>query len=120
MRSTSSTSQTYRQHGDDSMLILPRGCRHHRRPGSFCSGADLHDFLPPAQRLAAEGRTEHQGIPMSIGTDGVLLTLDVYKPIIAAIDGPCLAGGMDLLGGTDIRLATPEATFGLPEPKTAV
>ena len=45
------------------------------------------------------------------------LTLDVYKPIIAAVDGPCLAGGMDLLGGTDIRLASPEATFGLPEPK---
>ena len=86
-------------------------------PGSFCSGADLRDFLPLAQRLAAEGRSEHQGIPMSVGTDGVLLTLDIYKPIIAAVDGPCLAGGMDLLGGTDIRLATPEATFGLPELK---
>ena len=88
-------------------------------PGSFCSGADLRDFLPLAQQLAAEGRTEHQGIPMSVGTDGVLLTLDVYKPIIAAVDGPCLAGGMDLLGGTDIRLATPEATFGLPIPGAA-
>jgi len=55
-------------------------------PGSFCSGADLRDFLPLAQRLAAEGRAEHQGIPMSVGTDGVLLTLDVYKPIIAAVD----------------------------------
>jgi enoyl-CoA hydratase len=86
-------------------------------PGSFCSGADLRDFIPLAQRLAAEGRTEHEGIPLSVGTDAVLLTLDVYKPIIAAIDGPCLAGGMDLLGGTDIRLATPDATFGLPEPK---
>jgi enoyl-CoA hydratase len=86
-------------------------------PGSFCSGADLRDFLPLAQRLAAEGRTEHEGIPLSVGTDGVLLTLEVYKPIIAAVDGPCLAGGMDLLGGTDIRLATARATFGLPEPK---
>jgi enoyl-CoA hydratase len=57
------------------------------------------------------------GIPLSVGTDGVLLTLEVFKPIIAAVDGPCLAGGMDLLGGTDIRLATPRATFGLPEPK---
>lgn len=86
-------------------------------PGSFCSGADLRDFLPLARRLVAEGRTEHEGIPLSVGTDGVLLTLDLYKPIIAAVDGPCLAGGMDLLGGTDIRLATPSATFGLPEPK---
>jgi enoyl-CoA hydratase len=86
-------------------------------PGSFCSGADLRDFIPLAQRLSAEGRTEHRGIPMSVGTDGVLLTLEIYKPIIAAVDGPCLAGGMDLLGGTDIRLATPNATFGLPEAK---
>jgi enoyl-CoA hydratase len=86
-------------------------------PGSFCSGADLRDFIPLAQRLAAEGRTEHDGVPLSVGTDAVLLTLDVYKPIVAAVDGPCLAGGMDLLGGTDIRLATPNATFGLPEPK---
>jgi enoyl-CoA hydratase len=85
--------------------------------GSFCSGADLRDFLPLAKQLAADGRTEHDGIPMSVGTDGVLLTLDIYKPIIAAVDGPCLAGGMDLLGGTDIRIATPGATFGLPEPK---
>jgi enoyl-CoA hydratase len=86
-------------------------------PGSFCSGADLRDFIPLARSLSAEGRTEQQGIPMSVGTDGVLLTLDIYKPIIAAVDGPCLAGGMDLLGGTDIRLATPNATFGLPEAK---
>jgi enoyl-CoA hydratase len=86
-------------------------------PGSFCSGADLRDFIPLAQRLAAAGRSEHQGIPMSVGTDGVLLTLETFKPIIAAVDGPCLAGGMDLLGGTDIRLATPNATFGLPETK---
>jgi len=85
-------------------------------PGSFCSGADLRDFIPLAQRLAAEGRSEFEGIPLSVGTDGVLLTLEIYKPIIAAVDGPCLAGGMDLLGGTDIRLATPSATFGLPEP----
>jgi enoyl-CoA hydratase len=86
-------------------------------PGSFCSGADLRDFIPLARSLAAEGRTEHQGIPLSVGTDGILLTLDVFKPIIAVVDGPCLAGGMDLLGATDIRLATPNATFGLPEPK---
>ncbi len=86
-------------------------------PGSFCSGADLRDFIPLARRLATEGRHVHEGIPLSVGTDGVLLTLEIYKPIVAAVDGPCLAGGMDLLGGTDIRLATPNATFGLPEPQ---
>ena len=39
------------------------------------------------------------------------------KPIIAAIDGPCVAGGIEMLGGIDIRLATPRATFGVLEPK---
>ena len=43
-------------------------------------------------------------------------TLDIYKPIIAAVNGPCVAGGMEMLNGTDIRLACPEAVFGVLEP----
>jgi enoyl-CoA hydratase/carnithine racemase len=41
--------------------------------------------------------------------------LDLYKPIIAAINGPALGAGTEMLQGTDIRLAVPGATFGLPE-----
>src|SRR5581483_12008112 len=40
-----------------------------------------------------------------------------YKPIIAAVGGPAVAGGMEMLGGVDIRIATPDATFGVMEPK---
>jgi enoyl-CoA hydratase len=47
----------------------------------------------------------------------VLRKFDLYKPVIAAIDGPCVAGGMEMLGGIDIRIATPRATFGVMEPK---
>lgn len=39
------------------------------------------------------------------------------KPIIAAIRGYCLAGGFELALRCDIRIATPDAQFGLPEPK---
>jgi enoyl-CoA hydratase len=37
------------------------------------------------------------------------------KPIVAAVNGPCVASGMEMLLGTDIRFASPNAVFGLPE-----
>jgi enoyl-CoA hydratase len=37
--------------------------------------------------------------------------------VVAAIDGPCVAGGMEMLGGIDIRIASDRATFGVLEPK---
>ena len=41
----------------------------------------------------------------------------LYKPIIAAVNGTCVAGGMEMLGGTDIRVASDTATFAVMEPK---
>ena len=41
--------------------------------------------------------------------------LEVWKPVIAAVNGYCLAGGMTLLLATDIRVAAEHATFGLSE-----
>jgi E-phenylitaconyl-CoA hydratase len=43
--------------------------------------------------------------------------LEVWKPIIAAVNGYCLGGGVTLLLATDIRVASPNATFGLSEVK---
>ncbi len=42
-------------------------------------------------------------------------TIRVAKPLIAAIDGYCLAGGLELALACDLRIATPASTFGLPE-----
>jgi len=89
--------------------------------GCFMAGADLKDYVPQitalSQQIAAGEVDEIDGCKLSDGTEAVLRNLKHYKPIIAAIDGPCVAGGMEMLGGIDIRLATPRATFGVLEPK---
>jgi enoyl-CoA hydratase len=88
---------------------------------NFCAGADLKDFIPQITELQKQIQagevTGFEGIDLRDTTDAVLKTLKLYKPIIAAIDGPCVAGGMEMLGGIDIRIATPRATFGVMEPK---
>jgi enoyl-CoA hydratase len=89
--------------------------------GCFMAGADLRDYVPQITELSeqiARGEVEEiDGCRLTDGTEAVLRNVKLYKPIIAAIDGPCVAGGMEMLGGIDIRVATPRATFGVMEPK---
>jgi enoyl-CoA hydratase len=88
---------------------------------SFFSGADLKLYIPQItalqQRMAEEGVEEVDGYKLSDGTKAVLRGSKIYKPIIAAVNGPCTAGGMEMLGGVDIRVACPEAVFAVMEPK---
>lgn len=46
--------------------------------------------------------------------------LGIWKPIIAAIDGYCLAGGLEISLQCDIRIATRQSRFGLPEPRRSL
>jgi len=88
---------------------------------NFMAGADLKTYIPQItdlQRQIAGGEvTEIDGCQLRDGTDAVLRSLPVYKPVIAAVNGPCVAGGMEMLGGVDIRIATDHARFGVMEPK---
>ena len=88
---------------------------------NFMSGADLKTYIPQItalQKEIAKGEVkEIDGCRLRDGTDAVLRSLVIYKPIIAAVNGPCVAGGMEMLGGVDIRIATPNARFGVMEPK---
>jgi enoyl-CoA hydratase len=90
-------------------------------PGAFMAGADLKTYIPQVtelqKQIAAGDVKEIDGCRLSDGTYAVLRNVQLYKPVIAAVDGPCVAGGMEMLGGVDIRVATPEATFGVMEPK---
>jgi enoyl-CoA hydratase len=79
---------------------------------SFMAGGDLKTYIP----LISSGADLPEEARRA-GSDAVLRRFALYKPVIAAINGPCVAGGMELLGATDIRIATPNATFGLMEPK---
>jgi enoyl-CoA hydratase len=88
---------------------------------AFMAGADLKTYIPQItdlQKKIASGEvTEIDGCKLTDGTYAVLRNVRIYKPIIAAVGGPCVAGGMEMLGGVDIRVATPDATFGVMEPK---
>ena len=88
---------------------------------AFFTGADLKTYVPAitalGQRIAAEGITEIDGYRLDDGTRAVLRGAKIWKPIIAAVNGYCTAGGMEMLGGADIRIACPEAQFAVMEPK---
>ena len=73
---------------------------------AFCAGADLKTLIPAMTSGA---------IGIEVGSRPFFA--DIYKPIIAAINGFCLAGGTDMILGTDIRIAAEHATFALPEPR---
>lgn len=80
---------------------------------AFCSGADLKTLLPQI----TSGGLEDEIIGPTGGTFAKFL---ITKPIVAAVRGVCVAGGTELLQATDIRIASEDAKFGLPEPRWAL
>ncbi len=74
---------------------------------AFTVGADLKSFVTQPPDLAEMWLTQREPI-LNRG-------LEVWKPIIAAVNGACHGGGSTMLFATDIRLAVPHATFSLAE-----
>jgi enoyl-CoA hydratase len=86
----------------------------------FCVGADLKTYIPQLTALEGkvqDGQTEIDGYRLDDGIKAVLRGVKLYKPIIAAVNGNCVAGGMEMLGGCDLRVASDIARFGVMEPK---
>jgi enoyl-CoA hydratase/carnithine racemase len=75
---------------------------------AFCAGADISGDLSASAETARV-------------VSHALLKYDSYtKPIVAAVNGDCAGGGVELLLATDIRAAVPAARFGLPEVKWSI
>lgn len=80
--------------------------------GYFCSGMDLKaaSNKPPGDSFA-DGSYDPSKI------EGLLKGRRLTKPLIAAVEGPAIAGGTEILQGTDIRVAGESAKFGISEAK---
>ncbi|MBW2322471.1 MAG: enoyl-CoA hydratase/isomerase family protein, partial [Deltaproteobacteria bacterium] len=76
---------------------------------AFTAGADLKTAIP-REREKAEFWLTQKDMILNRG-------LEVWKPVIAAVNGYCLAGGMTLLFATDIRIASENAVFEISEVK---
>jgi enoyl-CoA hydratase/carnithine racemase len=75
---------------------------------AFTSGADMSGDLsadPAMARTVADALLKHR---------------PYAKPIVAAVNGDCVAGGLELLLSTDIRAAARHARFGLPEVRWSI
>ena len=79
---------------------------------SFTTGADIKSFLTAPADLSEMWLTQRDQL-LNRG-------LEVWKPIISAVNGYCLGGGVTLMLATDIRVASTTATFNLAEVKRGV
>ena len=75
---------------------------------AFCAGADMSGDLsaaPETARVVSHALLKHHVFS---------------KPIVAAVNGDCVGGGVELLLSTDVRAAAPAARFGLPEVRWSI
>ncbi|NUZ07024.1 enoyl-CoA hydratase-related protein [Piscinibacter koreensis] len=89
---------------------------------AFCSGGDLGSMLPliSGDRAPADEWDRRVLDEPFVMAAASLREFPIDKPLIAAINGACMAGGMEMVLGTDIRVAAEHATFALPEVRRGV
>jgi enoyl-CoA hydratase len=96
---------------DDAWVAIITGVKN-----AFCAGGDL-GVLNAASARTLEGETFTNEYADENNARWSLKNLDVFKPIIAAVNGFCVAGGFEMLGATDIRIASTNAVFRIAEPQ---
>ncbi|MCC3772840.1 crotonase/enoyl-CoA hydratase family protein [Streptomyces sp. UNOC14_S4] len=83
--------------------------------GAFCSGMDLKALATGDPAAADDTCRARLKADPDLHWKAMLRHHRPRKPVIAAVEGPCVAGGTEILQGTDIRVAGESATFGLFE-----
>lgn len=110
------TTRMYRQMAEiftgiaerrDVRCVLLRGAD----ARAFCAGGDIGEFAASIGDEAALRRSAEIG---RAATDGLI---GCPAPVVAAISGPCFGGGLQFAAACDLRIAAPDATFGVPVKK---
>jgi len=78
----------------------------------FSAGADLKSWVGRKRKLSDHWLTQKDQL--------INRGLEIWKPVISAINGACVGGGMTLMLATDLRLAVKGARFGLAEVKRGI
>ena len=89
---------------------------------AFCAGMDLGSMIPliTGARPPQDEWDKAVASDNSLGYRATLRNFDTRKPVIAAINGFAIAGGMELVMGCDLRIAADTAKFCLQEVKWAI
>jgi enoyl-CoA hydratase/carnithine racemase len=82
---------------------------------AFCAGADLKTYtMSFARSPAPEFRRKYTNGP---GFGGITRNMEIFKPIVAAVNGYAISGGFELALACDLRFCSPNAEFALQDAK---
>jgi enoyl-CoA hydratase len=103
---------------DDVRATIVTGAGH----VAFSAGADLGKLIPLYTKARApEDEWDRKLLTdRKLGDMALLRGYDMDKPVISAVNGFCIAGGMEFIQATDLRIAAENASFGLQEVKWAI